>query len=328
MRYGRSRHHEPLRAFINVDAYGQYIHKQLPPQPFPIEKWKSVAPEQLDALAASVAAETDDEWTRCCSGDDTEAMWDAWNSAAERFLVLRSGDLMATHGARRYRGRAHVQPPRRTFVTAPLAKGDGAATTLWERRLSNITGRLRELETQLAHIQPGPTTLPKRTHDLWRRARATLSRMPIRYQPEFTGFDTYEIGSIPLASTLITKLRLECATQLDEHQKQQRGYRIQQWRDRMRENDKKHPGRIHQRCNGKFRSLPFATLLRDDGSLTSNVEELDDALRAAWLPIFQRYSTSSPEPSWEPFRDEYKEFFPRAPLDLTDITGDMLRETI
>eukprot|EP00660_Eupelagonema_oceanica_P006267 gene6267-biopygen37885 len=96
----------------------------------------------------------------------------------------------------------------------------------------------------------------------------------------------------------------------------------------MRENDKKHPGQIHQRCNGKYRSQPFATLLRDDGSLTSNVEELDDALRAAWLPIFQRYSATVPEPSWEPFLDEYKEFIPRAPLDLTDITGDMLRETI
>ena len=49
----------------------------------------------------------------------------------------------------------------------------------------------------------------------------------------------------------------------------------------------------------------LCVMARPDGSLTGHLNEIDSLLRQHWLPIFQKYDTINPEPSWDAFRQEY-----------------------
>ena len=72
-----------------------------------------------------------------------------------------------------------------------------------------------------------------------------------------------------------------------------------------------------------------AVLARPDGSLTGDIEEMDLLLRKHWLPVFQRYSTTNPEPQWADFVAIFGAHIPRgSQLDLGPITPEALRDTI
>ena len=69
-------------------------------------------------------------------------------------------------------------------------------------------------------------------------------------------------------------------------------------------------------------------LRRPDGTLTGNVQEADDLLRAAWLPIFQSYGDEQP-PSWELFLERFGDCITEgASMHLESLSGEMLARTL
>ncbi len=107
----------------------------------------------------------------------------------------------------------------------------------------------------------------------------------------------------------------------------ERSHRVGAWRQTMQEAYAKCPRRIFDWCAGRSRQQ-VTTIQRADGTVTGNIEEMDDTLRAAWAPIFQRYSDKVPEPAWEPFADRFAKYYQRHPLHLPRITGADLSRTL
>ena len=69
-------------------------------------------------------------------------------------------------------------------------------------------------------------------------------------------------------------------------------------------------------------------LQREDGSLTGNLQQIDDLLRSYWLDIFRLYE-SLPEPSWAAFRDRYQRCLPaRSAMQQTPLTPERLKSTL
>eukprot|EP00662_Eupelagonemidae_sp_cell21_P003736 gene3736-biopygen34283 len=87
------------------------------------------------------------------------------------------------------------------------------------------------------------------------------------------------------------------------------------------------PGKVHDWCHGRTKQT-LSTLLRADGTTTGNIEEMDKALHAAWMPIFAKYSDANPEPPWKPFRDRFGKYIKKHPQPLSPLTADELRKTL
>ena len=74
---------------------------------------------------------------------------------------------------------------------------------------------------------------------------------------------------------------------------------------------------------------PVSVLARENGSLTGSIKEMDELLRKHWLPVFQKYCTTNPEPAWGDFMSKYGAYIPQGPqIDLGPLDAQALWHTI
>ena len=105
-----------------------------------------------------------------------------------------------------------------------------------------------------------------------------------------------------------------------------RKMRVGMWRERLK-NDW---AQKQTKCYSWLRNEPFssfAAVARKDGSLTSNLQEIDELVREAWEPIVAKYKFTS-EPPWEDFERRFGRYMQQHKMGLSDITGKLLREAL
>lgn len=103
---------------------------------------------------------------------------------------------------------------------------------------------------------------------------------------------------------------------------------INRWRSTRNGLAQRKPGSLFKGFR-ESESAPLTVLMRDDGSITGNVEEMDELLREAWLPIFAKHADGTiPEPSAADFMQAYRNFIPNCPMTMGALTLKDLQTTI
>ena len=110
---------------------------------------------------------------------------------------------------------------------------------------------------------------------------------------------------------------------------QRRRARIKEWRRTMKEHMKENPAKVFSFLR-KATSSHTTFLKREDGTVTANLQEMDELLMddRAWGGVFRMYDDSE-EPAWTTFFDRFKEHIPEGtPCVCEPLTADDLRTTI
>ena len=106
--------------------------------------------------------------------------------------------------------------------------------------------------------------------------------------------------------------------------------RQEQWKEHIGSRQGASVGEMHSLLKD-HRQQNVTMLLRADGTLTSSLQEVDELLRAEWLPVFQKCcpATAIPEPSWEAFKTRFGAHVPQHCDGRVDaLTPIILRETL
>eukprot|EP00665_Eupelagonemidae_sp_cell47_P008443 gene8443-2313_t len=257
-----------------------------------------------------------------------EALWTAFNTIAEDYMCRRAGDTMPPGTAQRHTGRAKQHEPRKMHIAPPQRSRDDGAQTTYQRRLLNTLGRTQKLHQLLAnHAQSGqPGALPHLLHVLWKRIHRSLSAEPLCH---LIALDAARAAQGIPTRLLLATVADTLTARYDAVTASLRTKRIHDWKERMKDaalNHRTSTAPLFAWCNNKP-SAKVTSLVRDDGTVTANISEMDRILRDAWLPIFDRYA-NSPEPDWPPFRDRFREFIVRRPMTMKPLTAADLAKTI
>ena len=77
-------------------------------------------------------------------------------------------------------------------------------------------------------------------------------------------------------------------------------------------------------CLKLDREPPLTALLREDGTVTGNIKEMDGILRAKWSEVFCKHDKGRAFPKVETFIEKFGRFIPSSPMKANDLTADMI----
>ena len=103
--------------------------------------------------------------------------------------------------------------------------------------------------------------------------------------------------------------------------------RVREYENRKRAELRVDPTRAFEHIKPD-RDPVLSVLRRPDGSFTGNLNEIDEMLREAWLPIFAKHTEANPEPDAKAFIDKYTDHIPVYEQYLNPISLDDLKSTI
>ena len=178
-----------------------------------------------------------------------------------------------------------------------------------------MIGKLREIERQLEARSSGQLgfvgTVVQRT---WLNAKQLAQKMKYNDFPESP-------------SLFFLKKKIEfLETKHTSLMKKRQRERVAAWKEKMRHDWFQSRRQVFQ----WLRNEPFSSvslIRRPDGTLTGNLQEIDQLVQDAWKPIFSKYA-NTPEPSWEAFRARFGTYIRTARQELTPITGEQLAAAI
>ena len=101
--------------------------------------------------------------------------------------------------------------------------------------------------------------------------------------------------------------------------------RTSAWKAWLVEEMSVRPGAVYRWLREEEFFPPVVFLARPDGTPTSNVEEMDELLQAAWGPINRKYA-KAPEPDPAAFLARYGHHLRRVPMLHKPLTGGYLRK--
>ena len=102
--------------------------------------------------------------------------------------------------------------------------------------------------------------------------------------------------------------------------------RAEQWRARLLADWGRTRREVFQWVGGGPAPPPLLAQ-RPDGGWTGAAEEVDEAMRRDWLPIFARYATSG-APDFSAFKQRFGPYAKRRPMQLERLTVGDLRATL
>eukprot|EP00663_Eupelagonemidae_sp_cell21sb_P000872 gene872-484_t len=294
--------HAILRLQLSFEAYGQTVPTPATPAPFPVEHWERWSKQRETELAERLTTANKTDWETAVAAADVESLWRLWSTTAEQYCTERSGDALADKDARRAAGRSTINPPKPRYLAATQRKDADGAADLRQRQLLNLRGRLRELHTQLLRQKGSPpASRPYYTERLWARIRGQLGHPLLRHDGGLGPLR--QASDIPQADA-VAEAAEAAHRAVMTHAGQMRTAHVQRWKERMQNAAAHRPRDIFAWCAETQRQT-VSSVLRPDGSVTANVAEMDDIVRTAWAPIFNKYPDGIPEPAWEPYHARF-----------------------
>ena len=240
---------------------------------------------------------------------------------AEAFFAKKAkGEMTDEHF-----GRSVCFCDRMRHVTARTAYEEAAAHDKRSMQLRLTIRRLGGLRDILAK-RSGAIVLgskeDRRSRDVWDKARQHGRKLVVS-----TLWSSANTPGPGVITALLGLVNVELAAL----QRTTKAKRISAWRANLRENMLKRPGKVFRAVKGDA-NPQTRFLLRDDGTPTANLREMDGLLHSpdAWGGIFQRYKAGSGRspPCYEQYKERYRSYFPQGtPCTTPDITADELAAT-
>eukprot|EP00435_Cladocopium_sp_Y103_P021024 s395_g5.t1 len=305
--------HLPVFADLQLGCFKQHCLIRHVPAPIPSRQDLAGLENQLfliDALICNkVHAIHSPMWEQGLAQCDVDKLFQIWCERAEAFLLLEASLPFDTWTT--YTGRSSPKKPKQGYVCKRSTVGLEGAQFADAKKLSDLCGKLKELQRQM---EAAPTshfgcagTIFLRT---WKNAQALAAKLQFDPFPEMP------------SAAFLQQAVLQCDQRLEKLTKQRQQERVATWKDKLRHDWFQSRRKVFQ----WMRNEPFSSLSllqRHDGSLTGNLQEIDQLVQSAWRAIFSKYA-DTPEPSWETFRARFGQYIRAAPFELSPITGEKL----
>ena len=250
---------------------------------------------------------------------DVETAMTRWSAMAEATWLLLANPNQSHRGAtgrctKKMQMTATIQPLRFTASGAPMTRMLQAAAAAWEA-----------LRPMKAHLRRGMGVLPVEALRQWKAS--------LRRQTQLTLLDPEEPWApLPTFDNLPTLAEVETMdaslkSYFNRRLAKEDRARLSSWKQRMKEAWSSMDRGLVYRWIKEENWNSVAFVARPDGTLTANIEEMDQLLHGAWDPILRRYACTD-EPSADAFMAKYGHLVKRHEMTVKPMTAKRLREQL
>ena len=312
---GGIKRHKPVQCDLSLDI-GKEFATQIPKVRKLPEGNVALSQDEIAALESTAISAYIDEFSEALEHKDTETMWRSWCHMAEQFLVAKAAgetqkvQLINDH---RYYGRGTKVDPKRVRVGRAPDKGGGIGIDPERRELHKLTNILSELQALL------PSGNERHLHELWTKARG-LGREALKTHP----FSKYWSERTRPPAEGVAEVKAQVDSVLMKVSLGDRDRLLRKWRRERLKRAKEGIGDLAKHFRAPDQA-PLSVIKLPDGSITGNIEKIDEELRRNWLPIFAKHRHGNTEPpDATTFLNKYAEHIPYQPQTLSEITIDDL----
>ena len=262
-------------------------------------------------LQRSILGEHLGDFNEAAARGDTNAMWNLWCCIAERFLVAKAAHEFQDErilGDGRYYGRGTQVGTKRIRVGRAPTQEQGFGFDPERRELTKLNNILREL------INIRDEGQPQHVSQLWVKAQR-LGKNCLKTHP----FDKHwkEEGVPSLEGLEAVKDQVERV--LEKVTFGDRNRLLRKWRRERMERAKEGIGDLAKHFRAPEQA-PLKVVKLPDGSITGNIEKMDEELRRNWLTIFAKHQSGDvPIPNAKDFLHKYQDFIPSKKQVLKEI---------
>lgn len=271
----------------------------------------ALSAEDKEQVIAEVFAQYVEDFYTAWEYDAIDSVWTLWSKIAEDYLVKSAAqstnnfEILRNHA---YYGRGVDRPFQRRKVTATVKTRQGF-------QLDDDKGEVVKLLNILHQLQH------RHQPDLWAKAQR-LGLACLR-----SGFDEYwALEGYPSADELdhlITDVNSVLTRLVAKHRDKLIKKTIKDRAERLR----KHPHKVFREFRAP-EAPPLTILRQSDGQVTGDLRSIDKELRAAWVPIFNKYGTEKPAPCVDTFFKRYAQHIHCYKQDLNPLTLEDVKSAI
>jgi len=309
--------HLPVACSLEYGTFSQLAPSVCKPRAMPLA-WRDPEPEaeqwQADRCVAEVWRNHSEDWQVALVGANVEKLWRIWSAAAEKYLYNRATSAGQELPSKLYSGRGAVKirkVHRSASSSQPAEGADSSRIKQLQKFARQVEQLVRDMTYQPAHWGHHQTRLEEKV------ARKAIYLMPAWQRVEGAALS---IGSLQQLGGMVR----EAIQRSHEEARQGRLSAWKQWLDQAW-GEKRID--VYKWCKGVAEERT-SLVQRPDGTLTANVDEIDDLLSEAWLPIFRMYA-DKPPPDWNTFAERFGSFTPRGPvMDEAALDAQALRKTL
>ena len=257
---------------------------------------------------AEVKAQVDSVLMKVSLGD-RDRLLRKWRRERLKRAKEGIGDL-----AKHFRA-PHQAPlyPKRVRVGRAPDKGGGIGIDPERRELQKLTNILSELQAIL------PSGNERHLNELWTKARG-LGREALKTHP----FSKYWSERKRPSAEGVAEVKAQVDSVLMKVSLGDRDRLLRKWRRERLKRVKEGIGDLAKHFRAPDQG-PLSVIKLPEGSITGNIEKIDEELRRNWLPIFAKHRHGNSEPpDATMFLNKYVEHIPYKPQTLSEITIDDL----
>ena len=297
------KNHKPVRVVIDVTCPKSWAWQTRKVHALPVPSQELCA-EDTRNLEDDIFERYLDGFVEAVESTDVDAIWDAWCTLAETFLAektaLETGnDKYARESC--YRGRGHAAEVSKVKLGKMGRSFEGVELNPEKRGLRKLLTLIEEL----IHGEETIVTDSCLHQNIWDKAKR-VGREVLKYH-KCSVFWSFSLVPDLL---LLREIKRLVTNVLEDVIAGGRDKAVRKWKKERNERAKSHTGDLF-RLFKPLDQIPLTILKKPDGSITGDIQEMDQILRSSWLPIFAKHTEkNTPEPDVGAFMERFGHLIP------------------
>eukprot|EP01059_Diplonema_ambulator_P006674 TRINITY_DN162_c0_g3_i3.p1 TRINITY_DN162_c0_g3~~TRINITY_DN162_c0_g3_i3.p1 ORF type:complete len:1446 (+),score=342.28 TRINITY_DN162_c0_g3_i3:2232-6569(+) len=302
--------HKGITVTLRLSKFMQKVSRYMIPKEIP--PTTGISEEDGRRLLANT------DFARHIENKDAAKASQALSRCCEEVLIAAAG---ITEGVAAYKGRSQYNKPKAKQVCVPTTRSSCGAANIMQVRLEKTASRLHAARKQLKQLidKGGAMQLPQALCN----TLTNINRDAIHTSVTCEQID----DSADFESILISieEAQLAVRKRIDEITARQRAARARAYEQALH-STKAEVKKLVDGVKGKSTQVGTSTVVVD-GTLHADPERVDTTMREAWEAVMCLYK-DTPEPEYGPFKEEFRRYIQKHPMQCEPITGKHLAEVL